>query len=111
MDRYEDLPPLPDRLARLPELALDLWWSWNKQARHVFRTLDYPLWRATAHNPVRMLRAIPQATLARAAADPAFQAAYDLAIADLDKAQERAAHVVGAHVPGSRRPDHRLLLG
>ena len=86
MDRYEDLPALPDRIARLRELALDLWWSWNKQARHVFRTLDYPLWRATAHNPVRMLRVIPQATLARAAADPAFQAAYDVAVADLDQA-------------------------
>ena len=87
MDRYEGLPPLPDRIARLRELALDLWWSWNKQARHVFRTLDYPLWRATAHNPVRMLRVIPQDILARAAADPAFQAAYDIAIADLDQAR------------------------
>jgi len=87
MERYEGLPPLPDRIARLRELALDLWWSWNKQARHVFRTLDYPLWRATAHNPVRMLRVIPQATLVRAATDPAFQAAYDIAIADLDHAR------------------------
>ena len=87
MDRYEDRPPLPDRIDRLRELALDLWWSWNRQARHVFRTLDYPLWRVTAHNPVRMLRVIPQETLVRAAADPAFQAAYDRAIADLDRAR------------------------
>jgi glycogen phosphorylase len=87
MDRYEDLPALPDRLPRLRELAVDLWWSWNTQARQVFRTLDYPLWRATAHNPVRMLRTIPQATLERAAEDPAFVARYDTAIADLDAAR------------------------
>ncbi len=88
MSRYDDRPPLPERISRLPELALDLWWSWNRPARHLFRTLDYPLWRATAHNPVRMLRLIEPATLARAAADGAFQQAYDVALADLDAARD-----------------------
>ncbi len=50
---------LPDRINRLEELAHDLWWSWNTDARRVFRGLDYPLWRQTAHNPVRMLHADP----------------------------------------------------
>lgn len=49
---------IPDRLRRLPELANDLWWTWNNPAREVFRKLDYPLWRQTAHNPVLMLRLI-----------------------------------------------------
>ena len=48
---------LPARLARLPELAYDLWWTWNP-AREVFRRLDYGLWRQTAHNPVMMLQRI-----------------------------------------------------
>ena len=30
---------IPDRLSRLPELANDLWWSWNVSAREVFRRL------------------------------------------------------------------------
>ncbi len=47
---------LPDRINRLRELANDLWWSWTPDAREVFRQLDYPLWRLTAHNPVRMLQ-------------------------------------------------------
>ena len=38
---------LPERIARLEELAQDLWWSWNADARQVFRTLDYTLWRLT----------------------------------------------------------------
>ena len=50
---------LPDRINRLDELAYDFWWSWTTEARQVFRTLDYPLWRQTAHNPVRMLQLIP----------------------------------------------------
>jgi glycogen phosphorylase len=90
MDRYAGLPPLPDRISRLPELAGDLWWSWQYQARNVFRVLDYPLWRATAHNPVRMLRSIDHNRLEEAARDPHFLAVYDLALEGLDAA--RAAH-------------------
>jgi glycogen phosphorylase len=87
MTRYSTLPPLPERLARLEELAIDLWWSWHPEARILFRRLDYALWRATAHNPVRMLWMVPRARLDAAAADPAFLALYDLAIAALDDAR------------------------
>jgi len=80
-------PPLPDRLRRLPELALDLWWTWNTLAREVFRRLDYPLWRQTAHNPVRMLRLISPELLARAAGDQNFLALYDAAMEALDAAR------------------------
>ncbi len=90
MERYAGLPPLPERIDRLRELALDLWWSWNNSARQVFRTLDYPLWRATAHNPVRMLRMVPQAALEAAAGDPEFLAVYHKALGDLDAARSAA---------------------
>ncbi len=90
MERYAGLPPLPERIGRLHELALDLWWSWNNSAREVFRSLDYPLWRATAHNPVRMLRIVPQGTLELAAQDLHFIALYDNALADLDAARSAA---------------------
>jgi starch phosphorylase len=81
---------LPARISRLEELAYDLWWCWNLDARKVFRTLDYSLWRLTAHNPVRIVKTIPRERLDACAADPAWLASYDLAIARLDRA--RAAH-------------------
>jgi glycogen phosphorylase len=87
MNRYIDLPPLPDRINRLNELAVDLWWSWNREARDVFRRLDYTLWRATAHNPVRMLWVVSRAKLEAAAADPEFVRIYERAIAWLDDAR------------------------
>src|SRR5438876_2242478 len=90
MNRYSTLAPFPERISRIHELAIDLWWSWHPQARTVFRRLDYAVWRATAHNPVRMLWTIPRATIDRAVADPDFLKAYDEAIAGLDAA--RAAH-------------------
>ena len=87
MTRYSGLPPLPERLSRLEKLAIDLWWTWNSVAREVFRRLDYPLWRATAHNPARMLWTISRETIEAAAADPEFLALYDRAIAALDDAR------------------------
>src|SRR6476469_1729400 len=87
MERYAGLPPLPERIKRLPELAVDLWWSWHSEARSVFRTLDYPLWRSTAHNPVRMLWLVPETSLQRAASDPVWLKRYDEALAKLDDAR------------------------
>ena len=81
---------LPARIARLDELAGDLWWAWHADARSVFRRLDYGLWRATAHNPLRMVRLISREKLDAAAADPEFLDVYDRAMASLDAA--RAAH-------------------
>ncbi len=81
------LPEIPERLRRLPELANDLWWTWNPQAREVFRRLDYPLWRQTAHNPVLMLRLVSQEALAQAALDERFLVLYAAAADALDAAR------------------------
>ncbi len=78
---------IPDRLGRLPELAKDLWWTWNPQAREVFRRLDYALWRQTAHNPVLMLRNGSPDLLEQAARDDRFLVLYDTAVDALDSAR------------------------
>lgn len=80
-------PDIPERLNRLPELARDLWWAWNAEAREVFRLLDYALWRQTAHNPVLMLRLLQSDVLASAVANPQFLRVYDQALAALDDAR------------------------
>ena len=105
-ERFATAAPLPDRIHRLHELALDLWWSWDARAREAFRRLDYPLWRASAHNPVRMLQAITAERLAAVAKDQHFLHAYDEAIFGLDEARtvahpwwkERAAVINGGSI-------------
>jgi len=82
---------LPERIGRLNELIYDLWWSWNPQAREVFRRLDYTLWKLTAHNPVLMLRMIARSQLERAVEDAAFLGLYDAAIRGLDEARKAAS--------------------
>ncbi|MBI4285806.1 MAG: alpha-glucan family phosphorylase [Chloroflexi bacterium] len=77
-------PKLPQRIGRLEELANNLWWSWHDEARKIFRSLDYPLWRAGGHNPVKVLREINPETLEAAANDPDFLAAYDSVMSAFD---------------------------
>ena len=84
MDPYVPLPPLPARIARLNELAYDLWWSWNAEAREVFRDLDYPLWRFTDHNPVLLLHLVEPERLEHSANDAEFLRLYDTAVARAD---------------------------
>jgi starch phosphorylase len=71
-------------------LARDLWWSWTPTARQVFRQLDYPLWRVTAHNPVRMLQQLSPEALQRAIENPEWLANYDAAVTRFDAAQRSA---------------------
>ncbi len=75
---------LPERIGRLSELANNLWWSWHEEARRLFRTLDYPLWRMTVHNPVKQLHEVSQDTLQVAADDLAFLALYDSVMSAFD---------------------------
>ncbi|HEU4342897.1 MAG TPA: alpha-glucan family phosphorylase [Candidatus Binatia bacterium] len=77
---------LPDRITGLWQLAFNLRWTWHKEAREVFRRLDYPLWRLTSHNPVRMLHLVANQRLKQAARDPAFVALYDAAVEGLGRA-------------------------
>lgn len=98
-ERFANAAPLPSRIHRLHDLALDLWWSWNPAARQCFRRLDYDLWRATAHNPVRMLRTIDPARLQEAAADPDYLRIYDEAIQGLDQTRTSKGTWWAAHGP------------
>ncbi|MGD6935207.1 MAG: alpha-glucan family phosphorylase [Candidatus Bathyarchaeia archaeon] len=80
----EYIQNIPRRISRLPELANNLWWSWDEQGRQVFRSLDYDLWRTSGHNPVKQLRDINLEKLEAAAKDPAFLELYDSVINRFD---------------------------
>jgi starch phosphorylase len=75
---------IPERIGRLDELANNLWWSWHDEARQLFRSLDYPLWRLSGHNPVKELREVSSDTLEKAAGDPSFLEQYDSVMSAFD---------------------------
>src|SRR3954470_7432408 len=65
-------PRIPKRLARLEELAGNLWYSWDRNTRALFARLNPSLWDAVGHSPKAMLKRIDEQKLLDAAADPAF---------------------------------------
>lgn len=46
---------LPEELKCLDEIAHNLWWVWNFEARDLFRDLDPVLYSSVKHNPVLLL--------------------------------------------------------
>ena len=46
---------LPEQLQCLDELAHNMWWAWNYQARNLFKSLDEKLYEEVGHNPVLLL--------------------------------------------------------
>ncbi len=65
-------PHLPEALAPLEELAMNLRWAWDDRTRDLFRWVDPDAWDATHHDPVSMLATTSPTRLAELAADPAF---------------------------------------
>ena len=50
---------LPAELQCLDEIAHNLWWSWNYEARDLWRSLDRELFEKCGENPVLLLEKLP----------------------------------------------------
>ena len=83
-------PKLPKRLARLEELAGNLWYSWDRATRAIFARLNPALWDAVGHNPKAMLKRIDEQRLIDAASDPAFLDSLQRVLAAFDAYQADA---------------------
>lgn len=68
---------LPERLARLRELALNLRWTWHRETRALFREIYPELWDQTVDNPWLVLRSASTSRLQELARDKDFCACLD----------------------------------
>ena len=76
---------VPFALARLSELAANLFFSWHRPTRALFEDLDHELWDQVNGNPRLMLRCVDQKRLEQAATDPEYLARYTQVCADFDE--------------------------
>jgi starch phosphorylase len=76
-------PSIPDRLAGLEELALNLRWTWDPRSFKVFQHLDAAMLEKCDGNPMLLLRRISRDRLEQAASESAFLTHVDEALADL----------------------------
>ncbi len=65
-------PRLPEALAPLDELALNLRWSWDERTRDLFRWVDPDGWEASRADPVAVLAGVGRERLAELEGDAAF---------------------------------------
>ncbi|MBA2320455.1 MAG: alpha-glucan family phosphorylase, partial [Deltaproteobacteria bacterium] len=63
---------VPPSLARLEDLAMNLWWSWDSGAAQLFASIDPYRFEKVRHNPVALLRDTEPSRWAELEADAAF---------------------------------------
>ena len=87
MNNFRTQPPsfdLPKKLARLGDLASNLWWTWQPEAGRLYSQLDRAMWERLNHNPIRMLREIKRARLNEVLKDKDYMESYKRVFADFD---------------------------
>ena len=57
---------------RLNHLAMNLWWSWNRETEALFAGLDPAAWEANGHQPILSIRGLTEARLTQLCGDDAF---------------------------------------
>jgi starch phosphorylase len=97
----EVTPRIPPELARLEELANNLWFSWHRATRELFTRLDPQLWNAVGHSPKALLKSVDQRRLLEAAADSVFLHDLDRTLATYDAYHGRLPTRTGAKALGS----------
>ncbi len=80
---------LPKRFERLGELGNDLYYSWNRSVRRLFRHLDPECWNACNHNPRVFLRRLRQDRINHAAEDPILLTEYRQTLSGYDTYMEQ----------------------
>ena len=74
---------LPDRLAALEELSINLRWSWDKPTQDLFAAIDPQLWQQTGQDPVELLGEVSPQRLDELAVDEGFLDRLDRLADDL----------------------------
>ncbi|MES2572714.1 MAG: alpha-glucan family phosphorylase, partial [Verrucomicrobiota bacterium] len=86
---FNVVPKLPKELEPLRKILMNLWWTWQPQARALFRHLDHDLWDKTNHNPLRMLQLCRQARLVEVSQDDDFLREMNAVYEKFDAYMER----------------------
>jgi glycogen phosphorylase len=81
--RFTIHPALPDPLAPLRSLMLNLRWSWHAPTRALFAEIDPVAWDESGHDPVDLLSRVSHERLAALAADDDFLARLGRAVGEL----------------------------
>jgi starch phosphorylase len=83
--RFTVRAALPEPLAPLSQLVMNLRWSWHPETRDLFETLDPVLWQKCGGDPVKALGEVSAERLAQLSKDRRFLRRLQDAVDDLDE--------------------------
>lgn len=75
---------LPPAINRLSELAFNLWFSWNDNAKALFSSIEPKLWDQSGHNPVCLLLEVERHILDSIAHNDDFLKQYESVMKQYD---------------------------
>ena len=73
---------LPKNLNKLQEIATNLWWVWNSDAKNIFRCIDLDAWHQAQSNPIVLLNTISYERMLELSKDKKFMAQLDKTYAE-----------------------------
>ena len=71
---FQVFPAVPKSMAFVEDLSANMWWSWQHDAKEVFRRVNPGLWAKAGENPLAFSTLITQEQLEAVAADESFLA-------------------------------------
>lgn len=75
---------LPEDVSRLREIAYNMWWSWNPDARMLFSSIQPELW-ARYRNPIEVLLHVEPPQWEKLLVNDAFQVSYEAVVTAFDR--------------------------
>ncbi|MDD4992709.1 MAG: alpha-glucan family phosphorylase [Paludibacter sp.] len=73
---------LPESLNKLEEIAQNIWWVWDSNAKNMFRKIDREAWIEAGSNPVQLLNILSYEKLVEMGNDAEFVKKLDAVYAD-----------------------------
>ncbi len=68
---------LPESLKKLQEIAYNLWWVWNSDAKNIFRYIDLDVWHKAQSNPIMLLNMMGYDKMMELSQDKSFMRQLD----------------------------------
>ncbi|MBM7624145.1 alpha-glucan family phosphorylase [Sporohalobacter salinus] len=72
------VPKLPLKIKGLKKIAYNLWWTWNPEARELFKMIDPEIWQKVNRNPIKLLSTVEYEHLKKLSTEYNFAVKYNL---------------------------------
>lgn len=97
MRSFTVVTELPQALARMRDMANNLWWVWHRDSQELFKWMDAERWRECGHNPVLFLDTMDRDRLNQLSGDIEFMGRFTSV---LERFDEYMAEKTNANVEG-----------